>query len=231
MNNNTPPAADQLTVLPKCHDPVRILRRDKDFLLIEKPAGLLSVPGRNPANHDCVASRLQLEYPTVSIVHRLDFDTSGIMVVALNKPAHAKIARQFQERQTFKLYYAVVAGGPPEQSGVINLPIAPDAENRPKCKIDPEGKPSVTHYKVLAFDEALNRSLVALEPKTGRSHQLRLHMAHLGCPILGCEFYAPEATRALADRLLLHASELRFTHPHDDSEVSGVAERPFWRSI
>lgn len=227
MSSSNQPAPDQLTVLPRCDQPVDIIRVDADFVLIDKPAGLLSVPGRNPANHDCVLSRLQLEFPSASIVHRLDFDTSGIMVVALNKPAHGKIARQFQDRETYKLYHAVVKGRPPAREGVIDQPIMADPDNRPKYKIDSAGKPSVTFYHELSYDPKADTSVLALEPKTGRSHQLRLHLAAIGCPILGCAFYAPEPVQALASRLLLHASELRFSHPSGGAEVHGHSPRPF----
>ncbi|MDO3384993.1 RluA family pseudouridine synthase [Gilvimarinus sp. SDUM040013] len=227
MTSNTQPAPDQLTVLPRCFDSVDVLLTDPDFLLIEKPAGLLSVPGRNPANHDCVLSRLQLEYPSVSIVHRLDFDTSGIMVVALNKIAHGKIARQFQERETYKLYYARVAGRPEPGDGVIDLPIMADPLNRPKYKVDEQGKSSITRYKFVSYDQQTRTSLLALEPLTGRSHQLRLHLAEIGCPILGCAFYADAEVRGLSSRLLLHASELRFQHPQTGCLVKGTSARPF----
>lgn len=214
-------------VLPECHESLTILHQDKSFLLIEKPAGLLSVPGRNPANSDCVLTRLQAEYPSASIVHRLDFDTSGVMVVALNKAAHGKIARQFQERETFKLYHARVAGRPGADRGLIQQPIAPDRDNRPKYKIDAQGKPSETEYVLLSYDQVSDTSLLALYPKTGRSHQLRLHLAHIGCPILGCAFYAPDEVRALSERLLLHASELHFYHPEDNTLVKAYSQKPF----
>lgn len=224
---HTSPSPEQLAVLPECREPLTILHRDRDFLLIEKPAGLLSVPGRNPANSDCVLTRLQAEFPGASIVHRLDFDTSGVMVVALNKASHGKIARQFQERKTFKLYHARVAGRPEVDRGVIHQPIAPDRDNRPKYKIDPQGKPSETEYVLLSYDRATDTSLLALYPKTGRSHQLRLHLAYIGCPILGCAFYAPEDVRSLSARLLLHASELHFYHPEDHTLVKGCSQKPF----
>lgn len=228
MSHSGTPAPDQLTVLPKCHELLTILHEDNDFLLINKPAGLLSVPGRNPANGDCVKSRLELEFPGVSIVHRLDFDTSGIMVVARNKLAHAAIARQFQERTVNKRYYARAYGLPSPPEGRVDLPIVADKEHRPKYKICQEtGKASITDYRVLEYDEANEISRLSLEPLTGRSHQLRLHMAAIGYPLLGCVFYAPERVQQMAANLQLHAADLRFRHPKTQQWVEGSSPCPF----
>ncbi|HSX51286.1 MAG TPA: pseudouridine synthase [Cellvibrio sp.] len=205
------PDIDQLFVLPPCAGQIRILREDADFLLIDKPTRLLSVPGRHPQNRDSVISRLEANYPGVSIVHRLDFDTSGVMVIPRNKAALSHISKQFQARTVNKHYTAVVAGLMEQDEGVIDLPIA--ADEGPKYKICPTtGKPSVTEYQILARDEAAGTTRVFLHPITGRSHQLRLHLQAIGHPILGCEFYAGEFAKA-ADRLLLHATDLRFMHP------------------
>lgn len=205
------PDIDQLFVLPPCAGQIRILREDADFLLIDKPTRLLSVPGRHPQNRDSVISRLEANYPGVSIVHRLDFDTSGVMVIPRNKAALSHISKQFQARTVSKHYTAVVAGLMEQDEGVIDLPIA--ADEGPKYKICPAtGKPSVTEYQILARDEAAGTTRVFLHPITGRSHQLRLHLQAIGHPILGCEFYAGEFAKA-ADRLLLHATDLRFMHP------------------
>ena len=205
------PDIDQLFVLPPCAGQIRILREDADFLLIDKPTRLLSVPGRHPQNRDSVISRLEANYPGVSIVHRLDFDTSGVMVIPRNKAALSHISKQSQARTVSKHYTAVVAGLMEQDEGVIDLPIA--ADEGPKYKICPTtGKPSVTEYQILARDEAAGTTRVFLHPITGRSHQLRLHLQAIGHPILGCEFYAGEFAKA-ADRLLLHATDLRFMHP------------------
>lgn len=219
---------DQLAVLPPCDQAIGLLREDKHFLLVDKPAGLLSVPGRHPDNDDCVLSRLERNYPGASIIHRLDFDTSGVMVVALNKKAHGAIARQFQERETYKRYTAHVSGALAEHHGEIDLPIAPDQDNRPKYKICPEtGKPSLTRYRVDHYWQVSDTSQVTLEPATGRSHQLRLHLAAIGHPILGCAFYAPDTIRSSAERLRLHATELRFRHPVTGEQVSVISPCPF----
>lgn len=219
---------DHLAVLPKCSEPVDILREEEGFVLVAKPAGLLSVPGRNRANYDCVLARLQLEYVNASMVHRLDFDTSGVMVVARHKRAHAAIARQFEQRETRKTYIAVVSGELPSEDGEIALAIAPDKQNRPRYKVcEQTGKPSLTRYHRLSYDSVTDTSRVALYPVTGRSHQLRVHLSAIGHPILGCQFYAPDAIRAAAPRLLLHAAELEFVSPDDGSTVCGRVECPF----
>lgn len=216
---------DQLFILPACTEELRILRKEQDFLLINKPTRLLSVPGRHPQNCDSVISRLQVDYPAASIVHRLDFDTSGVMVIPLNKPALSHISKQFQARTVSKHYTAVVAGILTEDEGVIDLPIA--AGEGPKYKICPErGKPSVTEYQVISRDEQVNTTRVLLHPITGRSHQLRLHLQAIGHPILGCEFYGGEFALA-AGRLLLHATDLHFTHPVTNKAVFIACEPDF----
>ncbi len=208
---------DHLFILPPCDGEIEILREEPDFLLINKPARLLSVPGRHPQNRDSVISRLLPDYPGAAIVHRLDFDTSGVMVIPLNKPALSHISKQFQARTVSKHYTAVVAGLMTQEEGVIDLPIV-SAEG-PKYKVCPTtGKPSVTEYKVIGRDEQARTSRVFLHPITGRSHQLRLHLQEIGHPILGCEFYGGEFAKA-ANRLLLHATDLRFMHPVSGLEV------------
>lgn len=212
-----PASIDDLFILPPCAGEVGILHVDSDFLLINKPTRLLSVPGRHPQNHDSVVSRLQLEYPGASIVHRLDFDTSGVMVVPLTKLALSHISKQFQARSVSKHYTAVVAGIMAQDEGVIDLPIA-SAEG-PRYKVcAATGKPSITEYSVLARDELAGTTRVWLHPITGRSHQLRLHLQAIGHPILGCEFYGGDWAKA-ATRLLLHATDLSFLHPRTAEPV------------
>lgn len=210
-------SVDDLFVLPACQEEVDILREDEDFLLINKPTRLLSVPGRHPQNRDSVISRLQQVYPTASIVHRLDFDTSGVMVIPLNKYALSHISKQFQARTVVKHYTAMVAGLVEKDEGIIDLPIA--AADGPKYKICHQtGKTSVTEYRVLERDSQQNITRLYLHPITGRSHQLRLHLQAIGHPILGCEFYGGEFALT-ADRLLLHATDLQFEHPQENSGV------------
>lgn len=219
---HTPLPPEALAVLPPCPDPISILYHDEAFLLINKPARLLSVPGRNPLNHDSVILRLQADYPGAAIVHRLDYDTSGIMVIPLTPASLSRISVAFQQRQVEKRYTAVVAGLPEEDEGEIDLPIAPDPENRPCYRICPRsGKPSLTRYQVLARDREAGQSRLLLEPVTGRSHQLRLHLWAAGYPILGCPFYYRDNSREAAARLLLHATSLAFPHPVTGETVRG----------
>lgn len=219
---------DALFVLPPCYEQVNLLYLDELFLLINKPHRLLSVPGRHPLNRDSVIARLLSDYSTASIVHRLDFDTSGIMVIPLTKPALSHISRQFQAREVSKNYTAVVNGLVKQDNGVIDLPIAADQDNRPRYKICPtDGKPSMTEYRVISRDAVANTTRISLHPITGRSHQLRLHMQALGHPILGCEFYAHAEALQKAPRLLLHATDLVFKHPISGELVTGHSEPPF----
>jgi tRNA pseudouridine32 synthase/23S rRNA pseudouridine746 synthase len=219
---------DSLYILPACDAEIKVLSVDESFLLIEKPARLLSVPGRHSLNHDSVIVRLQQVYPGAAIVHRLDFDTSGVMVVPLNRQALSHISRQFQQRSVHKTYTAVVQGLVAQDAGVIDLPIVADAENRPKYKICyATGKASLTEYRVLERDVDSGSTRLLLHPVTGRSHQLRLHLQALGHPILGCSFYAIDASEHQAERLLLHATELQFNHPVSGERVTSVSAPPF----
>ena len=198
--------------VPHSQEPIRLLFCDPHLLIVDKPTLLLSVPGRHPLNHDCLLNRLSVRYPGVSAVHRLDLDTSGVMVIPRHREALSRLARQFQERQIDKTYIARVAGHVAEDVGKCDLPLIADWPNRPKQKVCFEtGKQALTRWRVLSRDH--NSSLLALTPVTGRSHQLRIHMREIGHPILGCDFYAPEAVLSAAPRLLLHATSLRFTHP------------------
>jgi|AntAceMinimDraft_5_1070358.scaffolds.fasta_scaffold02748_6 tRNA pseudouridine32 synthase/23S rRNA pseudouridine746 synthase len=201
-----------LYLVPHSTEDIAILYEDDDLLLVRKPTLLLSIPGRHPLNKDCLVTRLQRRYPTASIVHRLDLDTSGIMVIPLTKPTHAHISRQFQERAVHKTYHALVFGAVGPDKGKVDLPIATDWERRPLQKICHErGRSALTHFEVLERGD--DRSRLLLKPVTGRTHQLRIHMRELGHPILGCDMYAHETALAMADRLMLHASSLEFTHP------------------
>ncbi|MCB1679734.1 MAG: RNA pseudouridine synthase [Halioglobus sp.] len=213
-------------LVPHSREAIAILHEDADLLLVRKPDLLLSIPGRHRLNRDCLITRLQQRYPTASIVHRLDLDTSGIMVIPLNKPAHAHISRQFQQRQVEKCYHAVVYGVIEQDSGEIDLPIACDWDNRPRQIIcHRRGKAALTRFEVL--QRGCDRTRVLLRPVTGRSHQLRLHMRELGHPILGCDLYAHRRALAMADRLLLHATQLAFTHPTSGQRLLGECPPDF----
>lgn len=218
---------DRLLVLPACHEPLAILREDEHFVVVDKPSGLLSVPGRHPANHDSVISRLRVAHPGVHAVHRLDFDTSGLLVVPLNKSSLSHLSRQFQARSVHKRYIAVVQGQVEADSGEIDLALAPDPDNRPKSKVSAGGKAALTRYQVLSRNPHAGTTRLALFPVTGRSHQLRLHCQALGHPILGCGFYAPAAVAARAERLLLHADTLAFAHPGSGETLELHCPAPF----
>jgi tRNA pseudouridine32 synthase/23S rRNA pseudouridine746 synthase len=191
---------------------IEYLYQDQHLLVVNKPSGLLSVPGRGPEKQDCVWHRVQQQHPTARIVHRLDQATSGLMVLALTADSHRALSIQFQERIPEKRYQAVVAGEPVQNEGKVELPLRCDWERRPKQMVDmAEGKPALTHWHCI--ERYGDRSRVLLFPHTGRSHQLRVHMLALGHPILGDQFYAPDEILALAPRLLLHAEHLALNHP------------------
>ncbi len=213
-------------LVPHSQSPIRLIYEDTDLLLIDKPHHLLSVPGRHPLNHDSLIRRLQPRYPDVQAVHRLDLDTSGLMVVPKRRESLSELARQFQRRQIEKEYTAIVWGELAEDRGSIELPIATDWPNRPKQIICEErGKHALTHFEVLMRGN--NRSLIKLKPVTGRSHQLRIHMQSLGHPIIGCDMYAhPEALEA-SDRLLLHATRLKLCAPSTGNWLSAFSPIPF----
>ncbi|QDY40953.1 bifunctional tRNA pseudouridine(32) synthase/23S rRNA pseudouridine(746) synthase RluA [Candidatus Pantoea soli] len=192
---------------------LHILYQDAHIMVVNKPSGLLSVPGRLEEHKDSVMTRIQRDFPQAESVHRLDMATSGVIVVALNKAAERELKRQFREREPAKQYVARVWGHPAAEKGLIDLPLVCDWPNRPKQMVSQEhGKPAQTEYQVLAYD-ADNSARVLLRPITGRSHQLRVHLLALGHPILGDRFYAHDAALAMAPRLQLHAEVLTITHP------------------
>ena len=205
-----------------------LIHIDRSLIVVDKPTRLLSVPGRGPDKQDCLVARLQIEFPDALIVHRLDYDTSGLIVLARGKAMHRELSILFQERKVGKRYVAVVDGKPSPDSGEVNLPLIVDWPNRPLHKVDFEiGKPALTLYQVLGYDTGQDCSRVALTPETGRTHQLRVHMQSLGHPILGDPLYADEKTRAKSDRLLLHAEHLAFTHPATGKVLSFTCDAPF----
>lgn len=194
-------------------EPMHILYHDAHILVINKPSGLLSVPGRAPENKDSLMTRIQADFPAAESVHRLDMATSGAMVVALNKAAERELKRQFREREPKKCYIARVWGHLEQDAGWVDLPLICDWPNRPLQKVCFEtGKAAQTEYQVLSRD-ADGSTRVKLMPITGRSHQLRVHMLALGHPILGDGFYAHPPAKSMAPRLQLHALALRITHP------------------
>lgn len=206
-------------------EPLRILHDDHEILVVDKPAGLLSVPGKGDHLADCLIARIALVFPMVLLVHRLDRDTSGVMIFALTRHAQRHLGLQFEKRQVRKTYVARVWGRLEEDSGTINLPIAVDWPNRPRQHIDHEaGREAVTDWRVLRRDESETR--VRLTPHTGRSHQLRVHMLALGHPILGDPFYATGPARDFP-RLMLHSESLRLRHPDGGKHMRFTAPCPF----
>jgi len=206
-------------------DPIELIYSDEALLIANKPAGLLAVPGRGEDKQDCLSARLQRQFPDALVVHRLDMATSGLMVFARGEAMQRRLSQMFREREVDKRYVAVVAGKFDPVSGEVNLPIAADWPNRPLRKVDLKtGKPSLTRYRTLSYDVASNTSRVELEPVTGRTHQLRVHMAASGHPILGDALYGDVGS---APRLLLHASTLRFAHPLNASALNFVCEPLF----
>lgn len=206
-------------------DPLVVLHEDAEVLLVDKPSGLLSVPGKGEHLADCLISRVQAAFPQALLVHRLDRDTSGVMIFAMTPYAQRHLGLQFEKRMTRKTYVARVWGVPEQKSGLIDLPLIVDWPNRPLQKVCHEtGKPAQTEWKVIKSDDHTAR--VRLTPKTGRSHQLRVHMLALGHPILGDPFYATGPARDYP-RLMLHSEELRFKHPQGGISVKVRAKAPF----
>ena len=205
-----------------------LLYADASLLIVDKPTRLLSVPGRGEEKQDCLIRRVQIPYPDALIVHRLDFDTSGLIVLARGKQMHRCLSILFQERQVEKRYIALVDGRLTPSCGEVNLPLLVDWPNRPLHRVDFEnGKPSLTRYRVLDYLPEQDASRVELIPETGRTHQLRVHMQALGHPILGDPLYAPPPARAKAERLLLHAEYLAFSHPENGKRLAFTAPAAF----
>jgi tRNA pseudouridine32 synthase / 23S rRNA pseudouridine746 synthase len=205
--------------------PLVIVHEDRDTVVIDKPSGLLSVPGRDPAHADSALSRVRARWPGAHDVHRLDLDTSGLLLFATRRKAERALKAAFRERAVQKAYVARVAGHVAEDAGLIDLPLRRET-GRPRSVVDMDGgRPARTRFQVRARDD--RGTLLDLVPETGRSHQLRVHLLALGHPILGDRFYAPDAVRDAAPRLLLHAVALRFPHPFHGTPVSLRAAAPF----
>lgn len=206
-------------------DPLNILHEDHHILVADKPAGLLSVPGKGEHLSDCLLTRLQEAFPQTLLVHRLDRDTSGVMVFALTPHAQRHLGLQFEKRQTKKTYLARVAGRLEPKTGTIDLPIGVDWPNRPRQMIDHEnGRNALTDWRVMKAGDTESR--VHLMPKTGRSHQLRVHMLSLGHPILGDPLYAADSV-AEHPRMMLHSEELRLRHPEGGIGMKFRSPAPF----
>jgi len=207
------------------NDPLVVLHDDHEVVLVDKPSGLLSVPGKGAHLQDCLMARVQAVFPTALLVHRLDRDTSGVMIFALTPHAQRHLGLQFEKRQTKKTYVARVWGDLAEKTGTVDLPLIVDWPNRPKQMVDHEaGKKAVTDWRVVRAGEHETR--VRLMPLTGRSHQLRVHMQAIGHPILGDPFYAEGEARNY-ERLMLHSETLQFRHPDGGKGMRITAKCPF----
>ena len=204
------------------------MHADAHLVVADKPAGLLCVPGRGEGKQDCLSARVQARWPDALIVHRLDMATSGLCVFARGADVQRRLGMAFADRAVDKRYEAVVAGEPAGEAGRINLPLLVDWPNRPRQKVDPQaGKPSLTLWRKLGRGPQPGTTRLQLEPVTGRSHQLRVHLAAIGHPILGDALYAPEAVQAASPRLLLHACALRLRHPASGDTVEWNSPVPF----
>jgi tRNA pseudouridine32 synthase/23S rRNA pseudouridine746 synthase len=206
-------------------DPIEILHEDADMLAVVKPAGLLSVPGRGEELADCLISRLAVTFPNILLVHRLDRDTSGVMVFGLTPHAQRTLSMEFETRRVKKTYFARVWGKLEPREGTVDLPLTVDWPNRPRQMVCHEnGRPAVTDWRVVSYGE--NETRVRLMPRTGRSHQLRVHMLSKGHVILGDPIYAEGKARSFP-RLMLHSEELRINHPESGRGMRFRSAAPF----
>ncbi|VAW54941.1 Ribosomal large subunit pseudouridine(746) synthase @ tRNA pseudouridine(32) synthase [hydrothermal vent metagenome] len=216
-----------LLYTPPLHTGLHILYQDNDIIALNKPSGLLSVPGRGEDKQDCMLSRLQIEYPQALVIHRLDMPTSGLILFALTKVMQKGMSKLFERKEIHKQYIANVHGVLKEPKGIIDQPLITDWNNRPKQKIDYQsGKSSQTKYTLISSNID-NYSTVKLEPITGRSHQLRVHMSSLGHAILGDVLYGTIQTRQASNRLLLHAEKITFKHPISNKIIDIVCPCEF----
>ncbi|MCK7613120.1 pseudouridine synthase [Roseibium sediminicola] len=220
------PAPSEFLYAPPLVPYLQVLHADDDLLVLDKPSGLLSVPGKAAEHSDCIESRAQKRFPAARIVHRLDMDTSGVMVLAMNPAAHRHLGLQFERRKTQKTYVANIWGSPVQDAGEVDLPLICDWPNRPKQMVSHAfGKPALTRWQVIERGDRITR--VRLYPHTGRSHQLRVHMLAIGHPIVGDRFYATGEALAASDRLALHAESLELHHPLGGERVRFQAGCPF----
>jgi tRNA pseudouridine32 synthase/23S rRNA pseudouridine746 synthase len=208
--------------------PLRVVHADAHCIVADKPAGLLCVPGRGEDKQDCLSARVQALYPDALVVHRLDMATSGLCLFARGLDAQRRFSAAFESREVRKTYEAIVFGEPPGGHGTIDLPLAADWPNRPRQKVDvAAGRPSLTRWSRLGPGPLTGTTRLALEPVTGRSHQLRVHLLAIGHPIAGDALYAPEGVASAAPRLMLHAARLELVHPATGEPVAWHSAVPF----
>ena len=237
---------EQPYILPLCDEEIEVIYEDESLIICNKPSGLLSLPGKHPLNQDSLLTRLQAKYKQAALAHRLDLDTSGILLAAKNKIAHAHLNKQFSQREIKKTYQAIVnhritqanipsqyqkfiqCRGQPIERGEINLPMCADPSKKPTQKICFEqGKQALSYFSVLSYDSTTDTSNIELHPHTGRSHQLRLHCLSIGNPIIGCDLYADKAAFLKSPRLCLHASAIEFNHPDTLQKMFIYSPAPF----
>jgi len=219
------PMPESFDYSPPTEPWLTVIHADEDIVVLDKPSGLLSVPGKHPRLSDCLEARVRERWPSAALAHRLDKDTSGILVMCLNKRALGHVGQEFEQRRARKSYAARVWGDVAGESGLVDMPLATDWENKPRQCVDWEnGRPSRTEWQVIARENGITR--LRLNPLTGRTHQLRVHMLAIGHPILGDVFYATGDALAAADRLQLHAEMLGFHHPRGHW-VDFVVPAPF----
>ena len=196
-----------------------VIFQDEYYLAINKPSGLLSNPGRAAHTNDCALTRLQSAFDEIHLVHRLDCDTSGVLIFAKQKKAEGALKKQLQERKVQKTYHALAWGIPAQKKGSIDLRLASNPDDIPLQKVDANGKEAVTHYTILESNPEQNIALLELRPLTGRTHQLRVHLDAIGHPILGDPFYGHQESQSNKPRLCLHAKTLQFKHPFTHKEI------------
>lgn len=221
-------ATDDFVYQPPQSPYLELLYFDDDIVIANKPSGLLSVPGKAPAHQDSLERRLARVWPQIRVVHRLDMATSGLIIFAQHKAAQSALSKQFQARTVQKRYLAKVQNQLPDTQGSVDLPLRCDWPRRPKQMVCYElGKSALTHYQVLEYEPSSNSTLVELSPVTGRSHQLRVHMEALGCPILGDRLYGDAQSQSAKPRLQLHAQQLVFCHPSTDKLLTFTCPASF----
>jgi tRNA pseudouridine32 synthase / 23S rRNA pseudouridine746 synthase len=222
----TMPLNDDFVYMPP-QTPLHIIYEDDDLVVVDKPAGLLSVPGRLPEHHDSAYFRVLEHYPQAKITHRLDMATSGILMFAKHREAEVAVSKMFQARAVTKQYTALVQGKVCS-AGEVNVPLIADWDNRPRQMVDYAlGKAAQTFYDVIAYDTEQDISRMKLTPVTGRSHQLRVHMLHIGHPITGDKIYHPEPHKSPLQRMALHATHLAFLHPLSHRAICLDSAVPF----
>lgn len=218
---------EQTFIYTPPQQPLQIVYEDDDFIVIDKPSGLLSVMGRLPEHQDSAYLRILQDFPQAKVVHRLDMATSGILLFAKHRDAEVMMSKLFQARQVDKYYTALVQGQLLGQ-GSVDVPLIADWENRPRQKVDFQvGKSALTHYETITYDSEQDATRVKLIPITGRSHQLRVHMAHIGHPIMGDKLYHPQPQCYALGRLALHATVLSFIHPRQQQQLNIISDVPF----